>query len=320
MEILGLAFLAVIFGLVGLVWGAENFVTGSAGAARNFGISPLIVGLTIVSLGTSAPEIIVSFDASLNDSGDIGIGNAIGSNLATIGLVLGVTALICPIPFSLDLLKSEGIALTIATIFAGIFLYDANLTTSEGLILISLTIPLMMYIFYRKKYTSLKEVQDVQSKLIPISANKAFVSFFCGLLVLLISADLLVWGATNFASFFGVSKLVIGLTVVAIGTSLPELAASVSSAIKGTIFGSNLFNLLIVMAIPGIIAPPNLDEKVFYRDYLSMGSLTIVLLVIILFVSYIAKNKGHRATISKKLGLLLLLIYILYYAVLMTEL
>jgi cation:H+ antiporter len=178
MEILGLAFLAVIFGLVGLVWGAENFVTGSAGAARNFGISPLIVGLTIVSLGTSAPEIIVSFDASLNDSGDIGIGNAIGSNLANIGLVLGVTALICPIPFSLDLLKSEGIALTIATIFAGIFLYDANLTTSEGLILISLTIPLMMYIFYRKKYTSLKEVQDVQSKLIPISANKAFVSFF----------------------------------------------------------------------------------------------------------------------------------------------
>ena len=324
MEILGLASLAIILGLIGLVWGAENFVAGSVGAAYKFKISPLVIGLTIVSFGTSAPEIIVSIDASLNQAGDIGIGNAIGSNLANIGLVLGITALICPIPFSKNLLKTEGLALFVATLLGGAFLYDGNLSNTEGLILIFATLPLMTYIFYRKKYEVAKGLKNTQEGVVLSSTKKAFASFFYGLLVLLVSADLLVWGAINFAEFFGVSKLIIGLTVVAIGTSLPELAASISSAIKGhhdiaigTIFGSNLYNLLIVMAMPGIIATPKLDEEVFYRDYLSMGSLTLVLFVIILYVSYISRNKGHQAIISKKLGLVLLLLYALYYALLM---
>ena len=324
MEILGLATLAIILGLIGLVWGADNFVAGSVGAAYNFRISPLVIGLTIVSFGTSAPEIIVSLDASLNQAGDIGIGNAIGSNLANVGLVLGVTALICPIPISKTLLKTEGVALVVATLLGGFFLYDGNLTNIEGLILIFATLPLMTYIFYRKKYKPTQELKSKRKEIVLMSTNKAVIYFFGGLLVLLISADLLVWGAINFAEFFGVSKLVIGLTVVAIGTSLPELAASVSSALKGhhdiaigTIFGSNLYNLLIVMALPAIIATPKLSEEVFYRDYLSMTSLTLVLLVIIFHVSYIARNKGDRVAISKKLGLLLLILYVLYYALLL---
>jgi cation:H+ antiporter len=324
MEILGLASLAIILGLIGLVWGADNFVAGSVGAAYNFRISPLVIGLTIVSFGTSAPEIIVSIDASLNQAGDIGIGNAIGSNLANIGLVLGVTALICPIPFSKNLLKTEGVALVVAILLGGFFLYDGSLTNTEGLILIFAALPLMTYIFYRKKYKPTQELKNKRKEIVLMSTKKAVIYFFCGLLVLLISADLLVWGAINFAEFFGVSKLIIGLTVVAIGTSLPELAASVSSALKGhhdiaigTIFGSNLYNLLIVMALPGVIATPKLTEEVFYRDYMSMGSFTLVLLVIILYVSYIARNKGAQATISKKLGLLLLMLYALYYALLM---
>ena len=320
MEILGLATLAIILGLIGLVWGANNFVAGSVGAAHNFKISPLVIGLTIVSFGTSAPEIIVSIDASLNQAGDIGIGNAIGSNLANIGLVLGVTALICPIPLSKNLLKTEGAALVVATLLGGFFLYDGNLSNIEGLILIFATFPLMTYIFYKKKYKSNQELKNKKKEIVLMSTKKAVIYFFCGLTVLLISADLLVWGAISFAEFFGLSKLVIGLTVVAIGTSLPELAASVSSALKGhhdiaigAIFGSNLYNLLIVMALPGIIATPKLSEEVFYRDFLSMGSLTLVLLVIILYVSYIARNKGGQATISKKLGVLVLILYILYY-------
>ena len=324
MEILGLASLAIILGLIGLVWGADNFVSGSVGAAYNFKISPLVIGLTIVSFGTSAPEIMVSIDASLNQAGDIGVGNAIGSNLANIGLVLGVTALICPIPFSKNLIKTEGVALVVATLLGGFFLYDGNLTNTEGWILIFAALPLMTYIFYRKKYKPTQELNNKRKEIVLMSTKKAVIYFFCGLLMLLISADLLVWGAINFAEFFGLSKVVIGLTVVAIGTSLPELAASVSSALKGhydiaigAIFGSNLYNLLIVMALPGIIATPKLSEEVFYRDYLSMGSLTLVLLVIILYVSYIARNKGGQAMISKKFGLLVFILYALYYALLM---
>jgi len=323
MEILGLAFLAVLIGLTGLVWGANRFVTGSAAAAHNFGISPIVIGLTVVSMGTSAPEIIVSINAAINNSGEIGIGNAIGSNLANIGLVLGVTALICPIPFSQYLLKTEGLALLVATILAGAFLFDGNLTHVEGLILLFATLPILTFIFYRKKNKSNTEIIALSISTSSITNKRALKFFLTGLVVLLISSDLLVWGAIKFADFFGVSQLIIGLTVVAIGTSLPELAASVSSAIKGhhdiaigTIFGSNLFNLLIVMALPGIISPLALDKEVFYRDYLSMSLLTLTLIIIIASVSWLGKKRGHQATISKNLGLLLLLLYTLYYALL----
>ena len=323
METLGLAFLAALIGLTGLVWGANRFVTGAAAAANNFGISPIVIGLTIVSIGTSAPEIIVSINAALNNSGEIGIGNAIGSNLANIGLVLGVTALICPIPFSQYLLRTEGLALLVATILAGVFLFDGNLTYVEGLILLFATLPILTFIFYRKKNKSNAEIIELSISESSITTKRALKIFLTGLVVLLISSDLLVWGAIKFADFFGVSQLIIGLTVVAIGTSLPELAASVTSAIKGhhdiaigTIFGSNLFNLLIVMALPGIISPLTLDKEVFHRDYLSMSLLTLTLIIIIASVSWLGRKRGRQATISKNLGLLLLLLYALYYALL----
>ena len=325
METLGLASLAMLFGLIGLVWGADRFVTGSAGAARNYGISPIIIGLTIVSIGTSAPEIIVSINAAFNDAGDIGIGNAIGSNLANIGLVLGLTAVICPIPIRRDLLKTETVALLVATFIAGIFLYDGNLTRTEGIILLIAIFPLLAFIFYCKKRNPSVEGIESASNVVSISTKRSIVFFLSGLAVLLISSHLLVWGAKAFAYSFGISQLVIGLTIVAIGTSLPELAASIISAIKGhhdiaigTIFGSNLFNLLVVMAAPGIISPLTLNQEVFFRDYLSMAALTLILTGMIASLLWRKKAKSCQANISRNVGLALLLLYGLYYVLLIS--
>ncbi|MFQ3341932.1 calcium/sodium antiporter [Porticoccus sp. Uisw_050_02] len=325
METLGLAILAVLFGLIGLVWGADRFVTGSAAVAHNFGISPMVIGLTIVSIGTSAPEIIVSINASLNNAGTMGIGNAIGSNLANIGLVLGLTALICPIPLRHDLLKIEALALLVATLLAGMFLYDGNLTRTEGVILCAAIFPLFALIFYCKKNTSRIENLDSNNSAYFIPTKKALIFFLIGIGVLLVCSDLLVWGAKELAQFFGISQLVVGLTVVAIGTSLPELAASVISAIRGhhdiaigTIFGSNLLNLLAVMAAPGIIAPLVLGKEVFLRDYLSMSILTLILTAMIASSLWLGKKYRRQATMSKKIGFTLLSLYVLYYAVLVS--
>ena len=323
METLSLAILAMLFGLIGLVWGADRFVTGSAAVARNFGISPMMIGLTIVSIGTSAPEIIVSVNASLNNAGAIGIGNAIGSNLANIGLVLGLTVLICPIPLYHDLLKIETPALLVATLLAGMFLYDGNLTRAEGMILCAAIFPLFALIFYCKKNTSRIENLDSNNSAPSVPTKKALIFFLTGIGVLLMCSDLLVWGAKEFAQFFGVSQLVVGLTVVAIGTSLPELAASVISAIRGhhdiaigTIFGSNLLNLLAVMAAPGIIAPLVLGKEVFLRDYLSMSLLTLILTAMIASSLWLGQKHRRQATMSKKTGLVLLSLYALYCVVL----
>jgi cation:H+ antiporter len=323
MEMLSLAILAVLFGLIGLVWGADRFVTGSAAVADNFGISPMVVGLTVVSIGTSAPEILVSINASLNNAGAMGIGNAIGSNLANIGLVLGLTALICPIPLHHDLLKIEAFALLAATFLAGIFLYDGNLTRVEGVILFVTTFPVFALIFYYKKNTSRIENLDSSNDTHSTSTKKALIFLLMGLGGLLICSDLLVWGAKELAQFFGVSQLVIGLTIVAIGTSLPELAASVLGAIRGhhdiaigTIFGSNLLNLLAVMAAPGIIAPLVLGKEVFLRDYLSMSLLTLILTAMIASSLWLGQKHRRQATMSKKTGLVLLSLYALYCVVL----
>jgi len=323
METLGLASLAMLSGLIGLVWGADRFVAGSAGAARNYGISPMVIGLTIVSIGTSAPEIIVSINAAFNDAGDIGVGNAIGSNLANIGLVLGLTAVICPIPIRRDLLKTETVALLVATFIAGIFLYDGNLTRTEGIILLITIFPLLAFIFYCKKMNPSAKIIKPTSNVISISTKKSIALFLSGLAVLLVSSDLLVWGAKEFAHVFGISQLIIGLTVVAIGTSLPELAASIISASKGhhdiaigAIFGSNLFNLLVVMAAPGIISPLALNQEVFFRDYLSMALLTLILSGIIASLLWQKRAKSHQANISRTVGLTLLLLYALYYVLL----
>jgi len=323
METLIPASLGVLFGLLGLLWGADRFVAGSVGAAKNFGISPLVIGLTIVSIGTSAPEIIVAINAAFKDAGDMAVGNAIGSNLANIGLVLGITALVCPIPIQGHLIKQEGPVLLIITLLAGFFIFDGNLSRVEGLILALIIPPLLaLTIYYKKRHPNPETVEEGEATP-SMSTTTAVLWFSVGLAALLISSEALVWGAKEFALFFGVSQLIIGLTVVAVGTSLPELAASVMSAIRGhhdialgNIFGSNLFNLLAVLSVPGIIAPLTLDNAVFYRDYLAMSLLTVALIAIIAWSLWRGRREHHQAKLSKKVGITLLTLYGLYYVIL----
>lgn len=308
---------ALVVGMLGLIWGADRFVTGSASLARSIGISSLVVGLTVVSVGTSAPEIIVSINAALKGSGQLAVGNALGSNLANIGLVLGVTLLISTIPLQKTLLKQEGLILLLVTTLAGIFLYNGFLGRYESLLLILLVIPLLfLAVKYKKPQADIVNSQAA----VPLDKKSAILSFVIGLSVLLVSAEITVWAAKSVALNLGISELVIGLTVIAIGTSLPELAASAMGAIRGhhdiaigNIIGSNLFNLLLVMGAAGAISPITLESMVFSRDYMAMATMTAMLILFIALA--LGKNSDH-AKLPKKAGVILLTAYCLYYLVL----
>lgn len=311
-----LPWIAILMGFVGLIWSADRFVDGSATIASNFGVSKLIVGLTVVAFGTSAPEVIVSISSSLRDAGDLAIGNALGSNLANIGMVLGITALIAPLPIKKHILTQEFLIMLGVMVLAGLFLYDAKLTLWEGLILVASLIPLLLWIGYSKKQHP-EELEEIPQ----LPVKMAIVWFIIGLSVLIISAEVLVWGAKSIALSFGVSPLIIGLTIVAVGTSLPELAASVMSAIKGhhdiaigNVIGSNIFNLLLVMGIAPIIQPITMDEVVFFRDFAAMAGISL-LLGLFMWLSYL-KNSGNRSQLGRLSGIILLVLYAGYYTLL----
>lgn len=319
MENLLVPLLALVFGLIGLIWGADRFVTGSAGAARGFGISPLIIGLTIVSIGTSAPEVIVAIDASLKEAGDLAVGNALGSNLANIGLVLGITALVSPLPIQKHLLTHEAPILLFITLMVGYFLGDGRLTFGEGMLLLGALIPVLWLTIALKLRHPPPEEMEAAEEIPSMPLVAAFLWLSLGLGALLISSDILVWGATQVAQQMGVSPLIIGLTIIAVGTSLPELAASVMSALRGhhdialgNIFGSNLFNMMGVMSVPGLINPPSMGSGVFYRDYLSMLLITILLVAWIGWALYRQKRRGLAPRVSRPAGVVLLLAYLGY--------
>lgn len=313
--------LYLLLGLSGLVWSADRFVAGSAGLARNHGISPLVIGLTIVAFGTSAPEIIVSVNAALQHSGNIAVGNALGSNLANIGLVLGITAIIAPTPAQRHLIFQEGPALLLVTLAAGACLFNGFLGRGESILLLLILMPIMfIMIYYKKDHPDPEIIAEVEQAR-RLSSTAATFWFLIGLAVMLISARLVVDGAKSIALEFGISELVIGLTIVAIGTSLPELAASVTSALKGhhdiaigNIIGSNLFNLLAVMPIAGIIEPLNIGKTVFYRDYLAMAALTVILLLVL---AYGLRQHRPHTVLSRAFGCFLLGLYVLYYLILL---
>jgi len=284
------AIAAVIAGLILLVWSADKFVIGAAATARRLGMSPLLVGLTIVAMGTSAPEMFVSAMASIDGAGNLAIGNALGSNIANIALVLGVTALISPIPLQKKLLKKELPLLILVSIIGGLTLADLELNLIDALILFA-SMGVALYLMFLNSsesgdtFVEEEEAEEIEST--PL--RRAILQLIIGLVVLMLSSKLLVWGATDIAHAFGVSDLVIGLTIVAIGTSLPELAASIASALKGhhdiaigNVIGSNMFNLLTVMPIPGLLAVTQVDPLALYRDYTVMMVLTLVLLIMFL--------------------------------------
>ena len=318
MSVILLPILALFAGILGLLWGADRFVAGSASAARYLGISPMVIGLTVVSVGTSAPEIIVSINAALREAGQLAVGNALGSNLANIGLVLGITALVAPIPVNKQLLREESPVLLLITALAGLCLYNGFLGRGESIGLALLVIPLLILIVKYKKTHPNPDLVDNNEALPELPISHAVLWFAVGLAVLLGSAEITVWGAKSIAIYAGISELIIGLTVVAIGTSLPELAASVISALRGhhdialgNIFGSNLFNLMLVMTSAGAIAPITLGSEVFYRDFLAMATMTLLMVVL---VAIALRSRAGR--ISKAMGLLLLVGYGYYYMLL----
>lgn len=323
MSLMYLPILALLVGVLGLLWGADRFVEGSAGAARNFGISPMIIGLTIVSVGTSAPEVIVSINAALKDAGQLAVGNALGSNLANIGLVLGITALVAPLPVQKHLLREEGPVLLLITALAGVCLYDGWLHRGESLALALLIIPLLVLVVKYKKNQPNLETNGETEDIPEFSMGTALFWFAAGLVVLLVSAEITVWGAKSIAIYLGVSELIVGLTIVAIGTSLPELAASVMSALRGhhdiaigNIFGSNLFNLMLVMTSAGAIAPMALAPEVFRRDFAVMALMTIMMVAIIAVALRRASKTGSAARLSRPVGLMFLAAYGFYYVLL----
>lgn len=326
------ASIAILIGFVGLIWSADQFVAGAAAIAKNLGMAPIMIGLTIVAFGTSAPEIIVAISASLKQAGSLAVGNAIGSNLANIGMVLGITALIAPIPIANNILKREMPLLLIATLGASYCLYDSHLDWVDGVILL-LALAVIFFILVTSKSHQPDAEHEADVEHIPtMTSNKAWLLFAIGFVLLIGSSQLLVWGAKIVAVELGVSDLIIGLTVVAVGTSLPELAATIASALKGhhdiaigNIVGSNLFNLLAVMAMPALIGSVDLTPEVFNRDYVAMTGITL-LLAVILYGHFMwgkinqkkAVNPGQLAAIPHQslgriAGVALLISYIAYY-------
>ena len=281
--------LAIVAGFILLIWSADRFIFGAAAAARNMCISPLVIGLTIVGFGTSAPEMLIASFASLDGSPAMAIGNAIGSNITNIALVLGAAALIMPLNVHSRILKKELPLLIVAMLLALVLLIDGVLSFTDGILLFG-SLTLVMWWITRQALNERNHdaMEDEFADEIPIGVPmpKAIFWLIAGLIILIASSKLLVWGAVNIATDMGISELVIGLTIIAIGTSLPELAATIAGVLKnehdiaiGNIVGSNLFNTLGVLAIPGLLAPAPLAEGILERDIPIVFTLTITLFI-----------------------------------------
>ena len=306
--------LLMVVGFAALIWSADKFLSGAAATATNLGVSNIVIGLTVVSLGTSAPEIVVALIAALEDNAVLAIGNAIGSNIANIGLVLGITAIIAPLPFSQNVLRRELPWLLGATVLAIVLIFDRALNLLDGLILLTGLAYILWQLLRSEKDTDPAE-SALASELEELPKMKQSVALFwlvIGLTVLLAAAQLLVYAATEIALALGISSMIIGLTIVAIGTSLPELAATVGSAMKGqpdiaigNIVGSNILNILAVLAVPGMISATTLDFSALWRDSGMMLALTLML-------ALFAYGLNSRAVITRFEGIVMLLAWIGY--------
>ncbi|WP_194439458.1 calcium/sodium antiporter [Vibrio fluminensis] len=311
----------LIVGLIFLVWSADRLVFGSAALARNFGISPLVIGMTILAMGSSAPEMMVSATAALDGKTDTAVGNVLGSNIANIALILGITALIKPLSISSAVLRRELPLMIAVTVIAGAILWDNHLGFVEGILLLILFVAfiLAMLRISRNEKKNGDVMLDEQESEIPqgVSNMKAGFWVVVGLIVLPLSADTLVESSVVIAKHFGMSDLVIGLTIIAVGTSLPELAASVAGVMKGeddmavgNIIGSNVFNILAVMGIPGILNPSVLSELAMGRDFWVMLGVSLLLVVMAL---------GKSRSINRIEGSILFVVFLAYQAYLIVN-
>ena len=324
----------IFVGFVGLVWSADLFLSGAASTATNFGIPKLVIGLTVVSLGTSAPEIVVAIIASQEGSNLLAVGNAIGSNIANIGLVLGLTAILIPVTIDSNARNKQLPWLLGLTVLALVLLANGSaLTINDGIILLFGLVLVIFQIWndlkredetYVKKIVagdqSLKTQLDSEiAELATLSKRKGLLFTLLGLGLLLISAELLVYAAINVAVLLGISELIIGLTVVAIGTSLPELAATIGAAIKkqediavGNIIGSNILNITAVLCIPALLGGASIEPSQLVRDGGTMLALTILL-------ALFAYGFGKKSEVTRLEGSILLVGWVIYTAYLISN-
>lgn len=309
----------LIIGLGFLVWSADKLVYGAAALARNFGISPLVIGMTILAMGSSAPEMMVSATAALDGKTDTAVGNVLGSNIANIALILGITALIKPLSISSAVIRRELPLMIGVTLLAGALLWDNQLGFYEGVLLFVLfgAFLFAMLQISRSEKKNGDAFLDEQESEIPegVSNPKAAMWVVIGLIILPLAADMLVDNAVIIAKFFGMSDLVIGLTIIAVGTSLPELAASLAGVMKGeddmavgNIIGSNVFNILAVMGIPGILNPSILSEFAMGRDFWVMLGVSLLLVVMAL---------GKSRSVNRIEGGVLIVTFVAYQSYLL---
>jgi cation:H+ antiporter len=286
-----LPILAVIVGLVLLVWSADRFVDGAAATAKHMGMPTLLIGMVIIGFGTSAPELVVSGLAASQGNPGLAIGNGFGSNITNIALILGITALLSPVSVKSQILKTELPLLAFATLLVGALIYDLNISRLDAIIMLVVFALIMGWSIYngmRSKNDALEgdfANEFADDDYLPL--NRALFWLVAGLVILIASSRILVWGAVDIAMALGVSDLIIGLTIVAIGTSLPELASSIIAVKKnehdlalGNVIGSNLFNTLAVVGIAGVIQPLALEPEALYRDWTVMGMLTLSLFIL----------------------------------------
>lgn len=312
--------LLIVFALGVLVWSADRFVVGAACIAHHLRLPPLLIGLTIVAIGTSAPELLVSIFAALENNAELSIGNAIGSNIVNFALILGITALIRPLTVHASLLRRELPLLLVVIVIVGLMFMNGQFGRIDGAILLLGLVAYLSWLIYNSFHPksgdmNIADHETPQSK--KISFARAILWFVVGLALLLYSAHLLVEQTTLLAKSLGISDLIIGLTIVAIGTSLPELAASLAGAIKkqddiaiGNLVGSNLFNLLGVLAFPGLLAPGALPAGILDRDFWMM-------LVTTVFVTAICLIQ-KEPKIGRTSAITLLVIYGLYLFLLLS--
>ncbi len=307
--------LYLVFGLGLLIYAADKFVLGAASTAKHMGVSTMLVGLIIVGFGTSAPEMVVSAIASFEGKSGLAVGNAVGSNITNIALVLGVGLLIVPMSIKSQTVKREMPILLLVTVLVLFLLIDLTLSFSDGVILIVgmfVVTGFLLYIGLKTDHDEFSDELEAEFDL-DISLKRAVIYLIMGTIMLPIASKIMVNGATDIALHFGVSDMVIGLTIVALGTSLPELAATIASAMKkehdlaiGNIVGSNMFNLLGVIGISGLISEYELSMHFIKYDYFYMLILTVFLFLASVY--FVLKDRF----ISRVIGVVLLVMYVSY--------
>lgn len=305
--------IAVVTGLILLVWSADRFIDGAAATATHVGMSPLLIGMVIVGFGTSAPEMVVSLFAAIQGNPGIALGNAYGSNIVNIGLILGITALISPIAVHSQVVRKEMPILIALCALVAWQLFDGYLSRMDAVVLLLVFALIMGFSIrqgMREDSAGASVAAEVPSHSLPLRA--AIIWLIVGLVLLIIASRVLVWGAVSIAVQLGVSDLIIGLTIVAIGTSLPELASSLAAIRKnehdialGNIVGSNLFNTLAVVGIAGSISPLAVERELLVRD---VGMMTLMTVLLFVF-AYGFKGPGQ---LTRFKGGVLLLLYIAY--------